>query len=182
MLTEEKETVNNCDRLDSTPKMKYDTLFSPECAVRTDDNYVVLEPENAYSSIRSDDIYPIHTVTGAMKANELKRDRYMTRSPKNQAGHGYGNLIVDSAVDNADYNNERIEEDMNSVINDLEDDKHEYLVLDPQSLYRDTDTAGLSDSERRDKMINDTDDEQLRENFEQDNINYSRLEYENEIS
>ena len=161
MTNKEKGDIIN-DNLEPAHKIKYETLFSPEVAERTPDNYVVLEPENVYSSIRSDDIYPIDTVSGLMRVN----DPYTAPTPENNADKGYTNLAQDT-TDNA---TDRIEEDMNSVINDLEqiaieegEGNHDYLVLDPQSLYQDSDTAGLSDSENRHKSSNDNYEKSMRE-------------------
>ena len=157
MNNKEKATINNVDTIESIEKIKYENLFSPESAVRTNENYVVLEPENVYSSIRSDDIYPIQTVTGLVKSNKPY--------PDSKVDNGYTNLDLDST----DHETDKIEEDMNSVINDLEqvvmdeEDKHDYLVLDPHSLYQDSDTAGLSDSDSRHKSANDTYEKTLRE-------------------
>ena len=85
--------------------------------------------------------------------------------PDSKVDNGYTNLNLDSE----DHETDKIEEDMHSVIHDLEqvvmdeEDKHDYLVLEPQSLYQDSDTAGLSDSENRHKSANDTYEKTLRE-------------------
>lgn len=193
----------------------FDHLFTMQGAVKTDDNYIVLESENAYDSIKPEDVRNSvkidkrqNEVLRTISTKELQAEtrqgtdpdpyfrnytpyidatKYRTNNFKEEQGaerHDFLALEYQSKGPELDVNNSETnsplresalrkyddfasehqdkqaimdmsDSETNNPVKEPDASTHDYLVLEPQSLYMSSDTAGLSNTDLSEKSPGD---------------------------